>query len=192
MASPRFFATPAKFRAWLEKHHATETELWVGFYKKGTGKPSITWPESVDEALCVGWIDGVRKSVDDASYMIRFTPRKPTSIWSNVNIAKVAKLTEEGRMTPAGLAAFARRTDARSGVYRYENGTTATRDAPVLEPEAERTFRENAAAWDFFQAQPPGYRKLATFYVVGAKRQETRMKRLTTLIELSAKGKRLL
>lgn len=192
MASPRYFATPAKFRVWLEKHHATETELWVGFYKKGTGKPSITWPESVEEALCVGWIDGIRKSVDADSYMIRFTPRKPTSIWSNVNIAHVARLTEQGRMRPSGLAAFARRSDARSGVYTHENGTPVTRDAPQLEPEAERLFRENTVAWDFFQAQPPGYRRLATFYVAGAKRLETRMKRLATLIELSAKRKRLL
>ncbi len=190
MASPRFFPTVAKLRAWLDKNHDRESELWVGFHKTDSGKPSITWPESVDEALCVGWIDGVRKSVDATSYMIRFTPRRPASIWSNVNIAKIAKLTEEGRMKPAGLAAYALRTDARSGVYQYEN-RTVTRDTAQLEPEAERTFRKNAAAWRFFEAQPPYYRKIATFYVASAKRPETRTKRLLSLIAHSAKGERL-
>ena len=156
MASPRFFATPSKFRAWLEKNHDRETELWVGFHRKGSGKPSITWPESVDEALCVGWIDGVRKSVDETSYMIRFTPRTPTSIWSNVNIAKVAKLKAEGRMKPEGLAAFARRSDARSGIYSYENGRTISRDSAEFDAEALREFKKNSAAWRFFEVQPAG------------------------------------
>ena len=191
MASPLFFATPAKFRAWLEKNHDKEAELWVGFYRRDSGKPSITWPESVDEALCVGWIDGVRKSVDDTSYKIRFTPRKPSSIWSNVNVANVERLSAEGRMRPAGLEAFARKSDARSGVYAYEGRATLTRDNAQLEPEAEIQFRKNQAAWAFFEAQPPGYRKIALFYVASAKRPETRAKRVASLIELSSKGKRL-
>lgn len=191
MASPLFFATPATFRAWLEKNHDKEAELWVGFYRRDSGKPSITWPESVDEALCVGWIDGVRKSVDDTSYKIRFTPRKPSSIWSNVNVANVERLSAEGRMRPAGLEAFARKSDARSGVYAYEGRATLTRDNAQLEPEAEIQFRKNQAAWAFFEAQPPGYRKIALFYVASAKRPETRAKRVASLIELSAKGKRL-
>src|SRR5450432_2063422 len=119
MTSPRFFATPEEFRMCLEAHHANAHELWIGFYKKGSGKPSITWPESVDEALCFGWIDGVRKSIDDERYVIRFTPRKPMSIWSNVNIAKVKKLLTEGRMMPAGLAAWERRQEERSGIYAF-------------------------------------------------------------------------
>lgn len=191
MASPLFFATPATFRAWLEKNHDKEAELWVGFYRRDSGKPSITWPESVDEALCVGWIDGVRKSVDDTSYKIRFTPRKPSSIWSNVNVANVERLSAEGRMRKAGLEAFARKSDARSGVYAYEGRATLTRDNAQLEPEAEIRFRKNQAAWAFFEAQPPGYRKIALFYVASAKRPETRAKRVASLIELSAKGKRL-
>jgi uncharacterized protein YdeI (YjbR/CyaY-like superfamily) len=182
---PTFFPTPADFRAWLERHHATETELLVGYYKKGSGKPSITWPESVDEALCFGWIDGIRRRIDDESYSIRFTPRKPTSNWSSVNIERVAELREEGRMRPAGLAAFERRSEARSGIYSYEQRKAARFDA-----DQEREFRANEAAWSFFQAQPPGYRQQSTYWVVSAKREDTRRKRLASLIELSAAGRR--
>jgi uncharacterized protein YdeI (YjbR/CyaY-like superfamily) len=186
MSTPRFFRTPAAFRQWLDANHAHATELIVGFYKKDSGKPSISWPESVDEALCYGWIDGVRRSLDDDSYTIRFTPRKSTSIWSNVNIAKVKALLTAGRMMPAGLAAWERRDPARSGVYSFERSEPAAFNAA-----AERQLRQNRAAWKYFQAQPPGYRRLATHYVVSAKRPETREKRLAALIEHSARGERL-
>ena len=183
---PTFFPTPADLRAWLEENHETETELLVGFYKKGSGKRSITWPELVDEALCFGWIDGIRRRIDDESYTIRLTPRKPASTWSSVNIKRVGELTKEGRMRPAGLAAFERRTEDRSGIYSYER-----RKAATLEPDQEREFRANAEAWRFFQLQPAGYRQTATHWVVSAKRDETRRKRLSTLIEDSANGRRL-
>jgi uncharacterized protein YdeI (YjbR/CyaY-like superfamily) len=186
MAAPRFFATPAAFRAWLDAHHDRESELVVGFSKKGSGKPSISWPESVDEALCYGWIDGVRRSLGEESYTIRFTPRRASSIWSNVNIAKVQALLAAGRMMPAGIAAWERRDPARSGIYAFEREEAAAFDA-----EAELRFSRNHAAWKYFQAQPPGYRRLATHYVVSAKRPETRERRLTALIEHSARGKRL-
>jgi uncharacterized protein YdeI (YjbR/CyaY-like superfamily) len=186
MSAPRFFATPAAFRAWLDANHGRETELLVGFYKKGSGKPSITWPESVDEALCYGWIDGVRRSLGDESYAIRFSPRKPSSIWSNVNIAKVKALLAAGRMTPAGVAAWERRDPERSGIYLFERNNPVAFDA-----EAERRFRRSRRAWTFFQAQPPGYRRLATHYVTSAKRSETRERRLAILIECSARGERL-
>jgi uncharacterized protein YdeI (YjbR/CyaY-like superfamily) len=185
--TPTFFATPAKFRAWLAKHHGTSDELWVGFHKKGTGKPSITWPESVDEALCVGWIDGVRKRIDDESYMIRFTPRRPDSTWSAVNVARVAELTRLGRMRPAGLAAFERRREDRTAVYTYEQPAADV----AFDAAAERTFRASRKAWAFFEAQPPGYRKLMTRWVMSAKREETRMRRLASLIETSASGRRV-
>lgn len=185
MTSPRFFRTPARFRAWLHANHATATELWVGFYKRDSGKPSITWPESVDEALSYGWIDGIRKSIDDASYVIRFTPRKPASIWSDVNIAKARRLIEQGRMAPAGLAAWERRDEKRSGIYAFE------RKAAVLDADAERLFRNNHAAWQFFQEQPPYYRRVAAHYVASAKRPETRARRLDTLIVYSARRERL-
>ena len=185
MASLRFFHRLATFRAWLHQNHASDFELWVGFYKQDSGKPSMTWPESVDEALRYGWIDGVRKSIDDASYVIRFTPRKPTSIWSNVNIAKVNRLIEQGRMTPAGLAAWALRDEKRSGVYAFE------RKAATLDTEAERLFKRNETAWRFFQAQPPYYRRVAAHYVSSAKREETRARRLAALIEHSAKEQRI-
>lgn len=186
MSGPRFFATPAAFRAWLHAHHASETELVVGFYTKGSGKPSITWPESVDEALCYGWIDGVRRSLDDDSYSIRFTPRRPSSNWSKVNMAKVAILLESGRMMPAGLAAWERRDSVRSGSYSFERD-----DVVALDAAAERRFKRSRAAWAYFQAQPPGYRRLATHYVISAKRPETRERRLDVLIECSARGERL-
>jgi uncharacterized protein YdeI (YjbR/CyaY-like superfamily) len=179
-----FFPTPAKFRAWLAKHHDTSRELWVGFYKKSSGEPSITWPEAVDEALCVGWIDGVRKSIDDVSYAIRFTPRKPRSNWSAVNVARVAELTRAGRMQPSGLAAFEARAPERTGIYAYEQRKTAELDAA-----SEKTFRANKTAWDFFQAQPPWYRQTAIWWVVSAKKEETRRSRLATLVDDSAQGR---
>ncbi len=182
----KFFAAPADFRKWLDANHDTSTELWVGFYKKESGRPSITWPESVDEALCVGWIDGIRKKLDDDSYVIRFTPRKAQSTWSAVNIARVAELTREGRMRPAGVAAFERRSDDKSAIYSYEQRKDAAFDAA-----AERQFRANAKGWAFFQSQPPWYRRTATYKVISAKREETRQKRLAQLIADSAAGRRI-
>ena len=157
---------------------------WI--YKKGTGRPSITWPEAVDEALCFGWIDGVRKSVDDASYMIRFTPRNVRSTWSAVNIKRVAELTELGRMQPSGLQAFAQRSEAKSAIYAYEQRHTVE-----FEATDEAAFRANKSAWDFFQAQAPGYRRTAIWWVVSAKKPETRLKRLATLIDNSSHGRTL-
>ena len=179
-----FFESPAAFRAWLEEHHQTAKELWVGFYKKSSGKPSITWPESVDEALCFGWIDGIRKRIDDISYTNRFTPRKPRSNWSAVNVARVAELTRLGRMRPAGRKAFEERAEEKTGVYSYEQRHTAQFDEAH-----EQQFRANQPAWDFFQAQPAGYRRLAIWWVVSAKKEATRLKRLATLIEDSAQGR---
>jgi uncharacterized protein YdeI (YjbR/CyaY-like superfamily) len=176
-----FFAAPTGFRAWLATHHDRSRELWVGFYKKSSGEPSITWPEAVDEALCFGWIDGVRKRIDDVSYAIRFTPRKPRSSWSAVNVDRVAELTRLGRMHPAGLAAFARRAADRTGIYSYEQ-----RKAAVLDPAAEAAFRANTKAWEFFQAQAPWYRRTAIWWVVSAKKEETRRTRLAQLIDDSA------
>jgi uncharacterized protein YdeI (YjbR/CyaY-like superfamily) len=181
---PTFFPTPADFRAWLEAHHDQDRELLVGFYKKGSGKPSITWPESVDEALCFGWIDGVRRRVDDESYTIRFTPRQARSTWSAVNIQRVQELTAQGRMHPAGRNAFAARSADNSAIYAYEQ-----RHAATLDPAEEAQFRANPAAWAFFQAQPPSYRRTALYRVVSAKKAETRQKRLATLIDDSAQGR---
>jgi uncharacterized protein YdeI (YjbR/CyaY-like superfamily) len=177
-----FFPTPADLRRWFEKHHATEKELLVGFFKTGSGKPSITWPQSVDEALCVGWIDGIRRSVDDERYTIRFTPRKAGSIWSAVNIRRAQALIAEGRMRPAGLTAFEARTENRSGIYAYEQRRAA------LEPPYERIARRNKAAWAFFERQPPSYKKVIGWYVVSAKKEETRLARLGKLIEGWAQG----
>jgi uncharacterized protein YdeI (YjbR/CyaY-like superfamily) len=181
-----FFRSPSDFRKWLAQHHVTARELWVGYYKKSSDKRRITWPESVDEALCFGWIDGIRKSRDDLSYTIRFTPRKPKSNWSAVNIRRVQELARDRRMQPAGLKAFERRTPEKSGVYSYENRKNA-----VLNKSAEKQFRLSHAAWDFFQAQPPSYRQTAIWWVVSAKKVETRQTRLKKLIENSACGKRL-
>src|SRR4030088_1244141 len=172
---PTFFATAAELRAWLEENHATATALWVGFYKRGSGKPSITWQELVDEELCFGWIDGVRQGIDDVRYSNRITPRKPRSTWSAINIARANELIKLGRMRPAGLKAFERRTDDRSAIYSYEQ-----RKAARLAPAAERKFRANTKAWTFFQTQPPGYQRTAIWWVVSAKRDETRQKRLGT------------
>jgi len=181
---PTFFATAGELREWLEWNHATATELFVGFYKRRSGKPSITWQEMVDEELCFGWIDGVRQGIDEISYSNRITPRKPRSTWSAVNIARAQELIRLGRMHPAGLKAFERRTDERSAIYSYEQRKSAR-----LERGAERSFRANQKAWTFFQAQAPGYRQAATWWVISAKRQETRKKRLATLIADSALGR---
>ena len=181
---PTTFERPEDFRVWLEQHHASERELWVGYYKRSTGKPSMTWPESVDEALCFGWIDGVRRSIDDERYMIRFTPRRARSVWSAVNIRRVAALTNEGRMRPAGRKAFEARREDRSGIYSYER-----REEAVLDPVYEERFRAERKAWASFEAMPRSYRQGAIRWVMTAKREETRERRLTTLIESSAAGR---
>jgi len=182
---PTFFPTASALRRWLERHHETESVLLVGFYKKGSGRASITWPESVDEALCFGWIDGVRKSIDAESYSIRFTPRRRGSAWSAINLRKVEALIASGRMRPAGLRAFEERDPRKSGTYSFE------RAAAQLSPEAEAEFRASPAAWTFFQSQPPGYRKLMAWWIVSAKQEATRMRRLRTLIAESAAGRRI-
>jgi uncharacterized protein YdeI (YjbR/CyaY-like superfamily) len=183
---PKFFRTPANFRTWLKKNHATATELWVEFYKKDSGKPSIRWPESVDQALCFGWIDGIRKRVDETSYRIRFTPRRRGSIWSAINIKRATELVRQKQMQPAGLEAFAARIENKSGIYSYEQRSTE-----LNEPYAKR-LKKNKAAWNFFRTQPPSYRKMIGWWIISAKREKTRMARLTKLITESAKGKRLL
>jgi uncharacterized protein YdeI (YjbR/CyaY-like superfamily) len=185
-ASATFFTTPAELGGWLEANHAQASELWVGFHKKGSGLPSMTWPEAVDEALCFGWIDSVRKSIDETSYANRFTPRKTWSTWSAINIKRVQELTAQGRMRPAGLKAFVARAEETSGICSFEQ-----RDAVELGDASERRFRVNQAAWDFFQAQPPSYRKAAIWWVVSAKKAETRQRRLTALIDGSAAGRRI-
>ncbi len=182
---PTFFPTPEEFRKWLQRNHAAEPELWAGFYKRSTGRPSITWPESVDEALCVGWIDGIRKSVDASSYVIRFTPRTPRSIWSAVNIRRARALMKEARMRPAGLRAFEARRENRSGIYSYEQ-----RPDDLVEPYRS-ALRKHKAAWSFFRSQPPYYRRAMTWWIVSAKREETREKRLAALVEHSAGGRRI-
>src|SRR3990170_7609951 len=171
-----FFLTQHDLRKWFEKNHNKADELWVGYYKKSTGKSSITWPESVDQALCFGWIDGIRKSIDEDRYMIRFTPRKPKSNWSTVNIKRVAELTKLGLMNEAGLKVFNAREAKRE--YSYEQ----TRATP-FSPQLEKAFRAQKKAWAFFEAQPPVYRKTLTFWVMSAKREETQRSRLEKLIE---------
>jgi uncharacterized protein YdeI (YjbR/CyaY-like superfamily) len=172
-----FFPTPADFRTWLAKHHASEQELFVGFYKRDSGKPSITWPESVDAALCYGWIDGVRNSIDAVSYRIRFTPRKPTSTWSAINVRRVGELTRQGLMRPAGVKAFEARKQDKTAIYAYEQ-----RESAKLSRAHEKQFRANKKAWDFFQTQPAWYRRTATYYVVSAKQEATQLRRLAQLI----------
>jgi len=176
---PTFFKSPAEFRAWLDSNQETSVELWVGFYKRSSDKPSITCPDAVDEALCFGWIDGVRKSVDKEAYTIRFTPRKAKSQWSRINIRRAKQLVESSRMHAAGLQAFAGAED-QPPKYSYEQRQKASFDG-----EQERQFRANSEAWDFFQSQPPWYRRTATFWVISGKKQETRQRRLATLIENS-------
>ncbi|HJS75692.1 MAG TPA: YdeI/OmpD-associated family protein [Vicinamibacteria bacterium] len=172
---PRFFRTPADFGTWLEKNHHKSRELLVGFYKKGT-KPSITWPESVREALRFGWIDGVRRTVDELRYTIRFTPRRPASIWSAINIRMAKELIEEGRMHPAGMKAFEARKENRSGIYAYEN---RPRNLPA---PYEKKLKKNPAAWKAFQALAPSYRRTAIWWIVSAKKEETKLSRLDQLI----------
>jgi uncharacterized protein YdeI (YjbR/CyaY-like superfamily) len=184
--SPTFFRSATAFRRWLERHHASATDLWVGFYKKASGRATLTYAESVEEALCFGWIDGVRKSIDADSYVNRFTPRRPGSVWSDINTRRALALIKEGRMRPAGLAAFTARDPRRSGVYSFEQ-----RQAAALSRGEAAAFRANKAAWTFFQSQPPGYRRVVTWWVIGAKRPETRARRLRILIEDSAAGRRI-
>ena len=180
-----YFASAAEFRNWLENNHNSRTELFVGFYKKSSGKPSITYSEALDEALCCGWIDGVRKRVDDEAYMIRFTPRKAKGQWSAVNIKRAQQLSAAGRMHASGLKAF-QGADKQKRKYSYEQ-----RHEPRLSAEDERRFRANSIAWESFQSQPAGYRKTVTFWVVSAKRKETRQRRLGILISASASGRRI-
>ena len=177
-----FFPTPAQFRAWFAEHHNKRDELWVGYYKKATGLPSITWPESVDEALCFGWIDGIRKSVDEKSYKVRFTPRRPGSHWSARNLGRMKHLITEGLVTDPGMAAYRKRNPAREKQAAHEQKNIA------LPPEYEGQLRVNADAWDYFQQARPSYRKQVTWWVISAKREETRLRRLRILIESSAKG----
>ena len=183
---PLFFATPAEFGAWLERHHETELELIVGFHKKGSGKPSITWAESVEQALRFGWIDGIRRSLGDDAYTIRFTPRKPSSNWSQINVATVERLKADGLMTPAGLRAYEARKAERTGIYSFER-----RRAAKLPREFEQRFRASREAWDWFSSRPPGYRRTATHWVVSAKRDETRERRLETLIDCCSEGRKI-
>jgi uncharacterized protein YdeI (YjbR/CyaY-like superfamily) len=182
--NPRFFATSAQWRAWLEEHHATVPELWVGFHKRGSGRPSITWPESVDQALCFGWIDGVRRGIDDERYAIRFTPRRKGSTWSNNNLRRVEELERLGFMHQAGRDAHAARSAAKSGIYSYEQRKDARLPATF-----EVRFKRSRKAWTFFQAQPAWYRRTATWWVVSAKKEGTRERRLATLIADSAAGR---
>ena len=178
-----FFRSPSELRKWFEKYHLTARELRVGYYKKSSGKRSITWPESVDEALCFGWIDGIRNRIDDISYTIRFTPRKPGSIWSSINTRRARELKAKGLMRPAGLEAFQRRRENKSGIYSYEQ-----RRDELDEPYSTK-LKTNKPAWAFFQSRPPSYRKAVIWWVVSAKKEETRLKRLEKLIEDSADGR---
>ena len=182
---PVFFASQAAFRRWLDKHHGTKTELWIGFYKVHSGKKGLTYPEAVDEALCFGWIDGLVKRFDELAFMQRFTPRKAKSIWSEINIRKIGALREAGRVAAPGLAVFEARDPARTGLYSFENRN------PQFDAAVGKRFRAQKKAWAFFEAQPPGYRRIATHWVMSAKREETRERRLARLIADSASGKRL-
>lgn len=180
-----YFKSAAEFRAWLEVNHAGVTELWIGFYKKDSGKGGITYAEALDEALCFGWIDGLKKRVDELTFTQRFTPRRPKSIWSLINIGHVKRLTKAGRMKPTGVKAFAARTAARSGVYSFEN------QPRELSPALLRQFKSDQRAWEFFQQQPPGYCRVASFWVMNAKQEATRERRLAQLISDSKRGRRL-
>jgi uncharacterized protein YdeI (YjbR/CyaY-like superfamily) len=181
----KYFESARDFRMWLEKNHAVRQELWVGYHKKNSKQPSVTWPESVDEALCFGWIDGIRKSVDDLRYTIRFTPRRRESIWSAINIRRAQALSDKGLMKPPGMAAFDARKENRSGIYSYEQ-RSANLDGPY-----EKRLKQNKAAWDFFYAQPPSYRKAIGWWIVSAKQEVTRLKRLEQLIQKSETGERI-
>ena len=184
MSEPIFFGSPEEFYAWLEEHHATESEVYVGFHKQHTGKRAMSWSEAVDQALCFGWIDSRANAIDEDRYMQRFTPRKPGSNWSRINVEKVAKLKEAGLMRPAGIAAFERRTDDRTGVYSFERETE-------LAPEYEARLRADPAAAEYFDSRPPWYRRTATHLIMSAKREETRLRRLQRLIDDSAAGRDL-
>lgn len=183
---PKFFSSQKEFRKWLEKNHASAKELVVGFWKVTSGKPSMTWSESVDHALCFGWIDGVRRSCGEDAYTIRFTPRGATSNWSAINIKKVADLKEKGLMQTADLAAFEARKDGRSAVYSYENRPKE------FSPELEKVFKKNKTAWKFFTSQAPSYQRICVYWVMSAKRDATKKSRLDKLIKTSEEGKRLL
>jgi uncharacterized protein YdeI (YjbR/CyaY-like superfamily) len=185
---PRFFSTGALFYDWLAKHHATKDELLVGLHKKGSGKRSMTYAEALDAALAFGWIDGVRRTIDEASYSIRFTPRRPSSIWSAVNIKRVGELTRDGRMQPAGLTAFANRNPKKSAIYSYERAKVGEL---LLDDEAMSAIKSDERAWAFFDAQAPWYKRTASHWIVSAKRAETRAKRLATLVECCRKGKKI-
>jgi uncharacterized protein YdeI (YjbR/CyaY-like superfamily) len=183
---PLFFATPDEFGAWLERNHESESELLVGFHKKATGKPSITWAESVVQALRFGWIDGIRRGLGEGSYTIRFTPRKPSSNWSTKNVETAERLKAEGLMAPAGLRAYEARRADRTGVYSFER-----REAAELPPDFEKRFKSSRKAWQWFSSRPPGYRRTATHWVVSAKRDETRLRRLETLIECCSEERKI-
>jgi uncharacterized protein YdeI (YjbR/CyaY-like superfamily) len=180
-----FFATQAAFREWLEKHHKKETELLVGFYKVSSSKPSMTWSQSVDQALCFGWIDGVRRSIDAESYSIRFTPRRSSSIWSAINIHKVEELNKVGLMTPEGQKAFDLRTENKSRIYSHE------KEPAILDPNYESQFRMNPIAWEFFNSQAPSYKKVMTHWIMTAKQEKTRLSRLEKTIQISEQQKRM-
>jgi uncharacterized protein YdeI (YjbR/CyaY-like superfamily) len=182
---PTFFKSATECRNWLERNHDKAPELWFGFYKKKSGKQGITYQEALDEALCFGWIDGLKKSVDEDSYTFRFTPRKPKSIWSLVNTKRAKELRKLGKMKPAGLKAFAARNSEKSGIYSFENPPRK------LSPGCEKAFKAHKEAWEFFRAQPPGYQRTASFWVMSAKKEETRLSRLSRLITDSEKKLRL-
>jgi uncharacterized protein YdeI (YjbR/CyaY-like superfamily) len=184
-SAPIFFKGPEEYRAWLEKNHDSATELWIGFWKKSTGKPTMTWQETVDESLCFGWIDGIRKTIDADSYKQRVTPRRPMSMWSQINVKRVGELTAQGRMRPTGLAAFQKRNPDKT----YSG--TAGLDRVPLGQAQESQLRRNRKAAAFWDSQPPGYRRLAGWFVMSAKKEETRQRRLETLIRDSAAGRRL-
>ena len=180
-----FFESREAFIAWLDEHHTVVPAYWVGLYKKGSGRVNMTWPESVDAALCFGWIDGQGKSLGEEARAIRFSPRRKGSIWSAVNVRRVGELAEQGLVRPAGQAAFAARRDDRTAIYSHEQ------EMPEFAAAQLAAFQENAAAWAFFSARPPSYRKAATWWVISAKREETRDRRMQTLIEDSAQERLL-
>lgn len=182
---PKFFRNSAAFRQWLEKNHATAREVWAGFHKVHTGKPSMTWSESVDQALCFGWIDGIRKSIDENSYMIRFTPRNPKSNWSAINIKKANALIKSGLMQPEGLAMFKKRAKPKSEVYSYENKPAK------LSPELEKLLKARTTAWKFFKSQPPSHQRTVIYWIMAAKQESTKLRRLQKLIDASLNAKRL-
>lgn len=185
VVKPEFFVSAAEWRNWLEAHHQTDSECLVGFIKASTGAANMSWSDSVDEALCFGWIDGVRRRIDDRSYSIRFTPRKPGSIWSAVNVAKIGQLAAAGRVMPAGERAFGKRAEHKTAIYSYEREA-----AEFSEVEGEQ-FRANEPAWTFFSSQAAWYRRTATHWVLGAKREQTRIRRFAQLVEDSEQGRRL-